>query len=170
MKNLINAIESKIYLLRGQKVMLDADLAELYQVPTHRLNEAVKRNLRRFPIDFMFQLTSAEHKNLISQFAISRSLWGGRRHAPYAFTEQGVSMLSSVLKSERAIDMNVAIMRAFVQLRHLAATHKELALKLETLERKSMQHDESIQNIFDVLRQLLAQEKKPKRRMGFHND
>lgn len=169
-KNISHTIESKIYLLRGQKVMLDADLAQLYQVPTHRLNEAVKRNLKRFPQDFMFRLTDAEHQNLISQFAISKSIWGGRRHPPYAFTEQGVSMLSSILKSDRAIAVNILIMRAFVQLRQMAANHKDLAEKIIKLEKDSEQHGQNIERVFDVLRQLIHQEEKPKRRMGFHVD
>ncbi len=150
--------------------MLDADLAQLYQVPTHRLNEAVKRNLKRFPQDFMFQMTKAEHQNLISQFAISKSIWGGRRFPPFAFTEQGVSMLSSVLKSNRAVAVNITIMRTFVQLRQMAVTHKDLADKIAELEKESKQHGQNIERIFDVLRQLIHEEEKPKRRMGFVTD
>ena len=117
-KNKIVPIKEMIYEIRGQKVMIDRDLADLYGVPAHRLNEAVKRNAKRFPPDFMFQLAGTEWENLRSQIAISKNNHGGRRYAPYVFTEQGVSMLSSVLHSERAIDVNIRIMRAFVQLRH----------------------------------------------------
>src|SRR5258708_17829370 len=120
-------IERRIYFIRGQKVMLDQDLAELYRVPTFRLNEQVKRNRNRFPADFMFQLKPAEAKILTSQFAMSSSRHGGRRTRPYVFTEQGVAMLSSVLHRERAVRVNIAIMRAFVKLRDIIATHKELA-------------------------------------------
>jgi hypothetical protein len=142
-------IERRIHLIRRHKVILDTDLAELYAVPTFRLNEAVKRNSRRFPGDFMFQLTPEEVHTLTSQIAISKpSSRGGRRTAPYAFTEQGVAMLSSVLNSERAIDVNIAIMRAFVKLREAMIAHKELADKIGDLERKYQSHDEEIQVIF----------------------
>lgn len=134
-------IERRIHLIRGQKVMLDTDLAELYQAPTFRLNEAVKRNLDRFPEDFMFQLTSDEAQTLISQIAMSKPTGrGGRRTLPYAFTEHGVAMLSSVLNSQRAVQMNILIIRAFVKLRELLATHKSLAEKLEVIERTQKQH------------------------------
>ena len=119
----VQLIERRIYLIRGQKVMIDTDLAELYGVPTFRLNEAVKRNKKRFPEDFMFQLTKEEEESLTSQIAISKTGRGGRRTRPYAFTEQGVAMLSSVLKSERAIEVNIAIMRAFVKLRQVRRRH-----------------------------------------------
>ena len=137
----VEGIQKRIFLLRGQKVMLDVDLAQLYGVMAGRLNEAVKRNRDRFPIDFMFQLTKPEFEHLKSQIAISSSGWGGRRHPPFAFTEQGVAMLSSVLRSQRAVQVNITIMRTFVQLRELAATHKELATKLTELERKVAGHD-----------------------------
>ena len=147
MANLVPSerIECSILLIRGHKVMLDADLANLYGVSVGRLNEAVRRNLDRFPDDFMFQLTREEFgdlrsqtvtSNLKSQFAISSSGWGGRRHPPYAFTEQGVAMLSSVLKSRRAVQVNVEVMRTFVRLRQMLSSHAELARKLETLEKK----------------------------------
>ncbi|MDP3732225.1 MAG: ORF6N domain-containing protein [Candidatus Omnitrophota bacterium] len=172
MSNLIpqEVIERKIYLIRGHKVMLSMDLAKLYGVPTMRLNEQVKRNIKRFPDDFMFQLSNAEHEILKSQIAISS--WGGARRAnPYAFTEQGVAMLSSVLNSERAIHVNIAIMRAFVRLKAVLATHKELAHKLNELERKIEKHDEDISSIFEAIRQLMAlPPEKPKRRIGFHAD
>ena len=161
------AIDKKIYLIRGQKVMLDRDLAKLYGVPTKRLNEQVRRNIKRFPSDFAFLLTRQEVMILKSQFATSR--WGGRRKLPYAFTEQGVAMLSTVLNSERAIEVNIAIMRAFVKLRQILSTHKELAHKLEQLERKIEKHDTEIQAIFEAMRQLMAPAEKPKRKIGFHS-
>ena len=147
--------------------MLSMDLARLYGVPTMRLNEQVKRNIKRFPDDFMFQLSNAEYKILKSQIAISS--WGGARRAtPYAFTEQGVAMLSSVLNSERAIHVNIAIMRAFVKLRQILSTHKELTHKLEELERKTEKHDVEIQSIFETIRQLMAPPpEKPRRMIGF---
>jgi len=159
-------IEQKIFVIRGKKVMLDKDLAELYGVKTKVLLQAVKRNIERFPSDFMYLLTEEEVINLRSQFVTSS--WGGRRYLPYTFTEQGVAMLSSVLRSKRAIQVNIAIMRAFVNLRKALSTHKELAYKLSELERKMERHDEEIKAIFDAIRQLMSVEKKPKRRIGFH--
>lgn len=155
-------IEKKIFLIRGQKVMLDKDLAELYGVETFNLNKAVKRNLDRFPADFMFQLTKEEFKNLIFQFGISR--WGGTRKLPYAFTEQGIAMLSSVLHSKRAVHVNIAIMRAFVRLRELLASHAELSRKLDELEKK---YDKQFAIVFQAIRQLMQPPEKPKRRIGF---
>lgn len=164
---LVASIERRIYIIRGQKVMLDADLAELYRVPTSRLNEQMKRNRNRFPADFMFQLKPSEAESLRSQNAISKRR-GGRRTLPYAFTEQGVAMLSSVLNSERAVQVNIAIMRAFVKLREVIATHKELAHKIEELESKFQQHDEQIRAVFDAIRELLApQEVTPRKKIGF---
>ena len=128
-------IEAAILLIRGQKVILDEDLARLYRVPTHRFNEQVSRNIARFPGDFMFRLSRSEFGVLTSQSAISRS-WGGRRHTPRAFTEQGVAMLSSVLRSRRAVEVNIEIMRAFVRLRRILSTHADLARKLEDLDKK----------------------------------
>lgn len=145
-------IERRILFLRGHKVMLDNHLAELYEVPTFRLNEAVKRNKHRFPEDFMFRLTREEVKCLTSQFAMSKSGRGGRRTLPYVFTEQGVAMLSTVLNSERAIAVNIAIMRTFVRLRQILATHKELATRLAELERK---YDHRFKVVFDTLKQLM---------------
>jgi hypothetical protein len=163
----IASIERTINFFRGQKVMVDADLARLYQVPTSRLNEQVKRNRRRFPKDFMFQLTAEETSSLTSQIATSNPR-GGRRHRPYAFTEQGVAMLSSVLKSGRAVQVNIAIMRAFVKLREILATHHELAERLEELEGRFQQHDAQIQEVFEAIRALLAPKPDPsKRRIGF---
>jgi len=170
MKALIpqEVIERKIYLIRGHKVMLDNDLAKLYGVTTFNLNKAVKRNLDRFPDDFMFQLNSPEFKSLRFQIGISKKGRGGRRYLPYAFTEQGVAMLSTVLRSKRAIQVNIAIMRVFVRLRQMLATHKELAHKLNEFERKIERHDEEIKAIFDALRQLMTPPDKPKQRIGFH--
>ena len=148
----LEKIEQKIYLIRRYKVMLDRDLAKLYAVPTKRLNEQVKRNRRRFPDDFMFQLNKQEYNDLKSHFATSR--WGGTRKLPYAFTEQGVAMLSSVLHSERAIQVNIVIVRTFVKLRRILSTHKELAQKLKELERKIAKHDEDIQAVFYAIKQL----------------
>jgi hypothetical protein len=164
----IASIERTIHFIRGHKVMLDADLAQLYHVPTFRLNEQVKRNRSRFPRDFMFQLTALEASSLTSQIAISNSSRGGRRYRPYAFTEQGVAMLSSVLKSGRAVQVNIAIMRAFVKLRDILATHHELAKRLEQLEGRFDQHDAQIQEVFEAIRALLAPKPDPsKRRIGF---
>jgi hypothetical protein len=157
------SIERRIYFVRGQKVITDNDLAVLYRVPTKAFNQAVRRNMLRFPADFMFQLTSDETENLRSQFVTSS--WGGRRYLPFVFTEQGVAMLSSVLKSDRAIQVNIAIMRAFVKLRELLATHQELAQRLEELEMKFQKHDRQIREVFDAIRALLASS--PKRPIGF---
>ena len=156
---------SKIYYIRGRKVMLDHDLAELYDVPTKRLNEQVKRNIGRFPADFMFQLTEEEFENLRSQFATSS--WGGRRVAPYAFTEHGVLMLSSVLNSEKAISVNIQIMRIYTKMREMLMTNQEILQKLEQLERKVDGHNEDIQLIFSCLKQLLNPPKEPRPRVGF---
>ena len=166
----VEIIERKIYLIRGCKVMLDSHLAELYNVPTKRLNEAVKRNRGRFPDDFMFQLSEEELENLRSQIATSSAGHGGRRSPPYAFTEHGVAMLSSVLSSKRAIELNILIIRAFVRLREYLATHKDLARKLEDVERTQNDHGAHIQQIYDYIQRLL--EPAPdasKRRIGFRS-
>lgn len=158
-----NIIEKKILIIRGQKVMLDRDLADLYGVTTFNLNKAVKRNRDRFPEDFMFQLTQEEFKNLTFHFGISR--WGGTRRPPYAFTEQGVAMLSSVLNSKRAVRVNIEIMRAFVRLREILSTHKDLARKLSGLESK---YDKQFAVVFEAIRRLMSPpEPPPKRRIGF---
>ena len=157
-------IEQTILVIRGHNVMLDSDLAQLYGVTVGRLNEAVKRNEERFPNDFMFQLTKAEFENLKSQIAISSSKWGGRRHAPYAFTEQGVAMLSGVLRSKRAIQVNIAIMRAFVQLREMIASNKGLARRLNELEKK---YDGQFRIVFEAIRELMAEPEPKSRRIGF---
>ena len=155
-------IERRILLIRGHKVLLSAHLAELYGIETRVLMQAVKRNHDRFPEDFMFPLTRGEILR-ISQFVTSLKY----SKAVYAFTEQGVAMLSSVLNSPRAIQMNIAIMRAFVKLREILSTHKELALKLKQLEKKIEKHDEEIQAIFEAIRQLMTPPEPPKRRIGF---
>jgi len=160
-------IEQRIYLIRRQKVMLSMHLAELYGVETRALVQAVKRNIERFPEDFMFQINDSEAESLVSQNVIPHKKYFGGS-LPYAFTEQGVAMLSSVLKSERAIQVNIAIMRAFVKLREIISTHKELANKLHELERKIEEHDVDIHTIFEAIRQLTAPPKKPKHRIGFH--
>ncbi len=161
----VEVIENKIFLIRGQKVLLDRDLARLYNVATRDLNKAVSRNLSHFPDDFMFQLNKEVFANLKFQFGTSR--WGGTRKPPYAFTEQGVAMLSSVLRSERAVRVNILIMRTFVKLRDILSTHKELAQKLKELELRIDQHDEEIKSIIDALNQLLLPPPQPKRKMGF---
>jgi len=162
-----DTIEQKIFLIRGQKVMLDKDLAILYEVDTGMLNRAVNRNLDRFPEDFMFQLTVEETEGLRCHFGISKTGRGGRRYLPYAFTEQGVAMLSSVLRSPRAIKVNIEIMRVFVRIRQMLATHKELAYKLDALEQKIVQHDGEIANIFEAIRQLMAPPDSPPKKIGF---
>lgn len=157
-------IERQILLIRGRKVLLDVHLAVLYGVTTKRLNEQVRRNRSRFPDDFMFQLTSEEVESLRSQIATSKRGRGGRRYAPYVFTEQGVAMLSTVLNSERAIQVNIEIMRAFVRLREILATHKDLANKLDMLERK---YDAQFKVVFDAIRQLMTPPEPEKRKIGF---
>lgn len=164
-------IEKVILVIRGQKVIIDRDLAVLYGVSTGRLNEQVQRNIRRFPADFMFQLSKDEFDNWKSQFAISNpAARMGLRKRPFVFTEQGVAMLSSVLHSDRAVEVNIAIMRAFVRLREIMSTHKDLARKLEELERKLGQHDEKFQIVFEAIRQLMAPPPASGRkgRIGFH--
>jgi phage regulator Rha-like protein len=160
-------IERRIYLIRGEKVMLSPDVAELYQVETRALVQAVKRNIGRFPKDFMFQLSAEEYADLKSQIVISS--WGGtRRAAPYAFTEHGVAMLSAVLRSERAVQMSILIVRAFVKLREILATHKDLARAIEDIRRKQEEHGEQITAIVETINQLLLPEPvPPKRRIGF---
>ena len=162
----IETVARKIFVIRGQKVMLDKNLAELYRVPTKRLNEQVRRNIQRFPSDFMFQLHQEEYEALRSQIATSNRR-GGRRYLPYVFTEQGVAMLSSVLNSERAIQVNIAIMRTFVELRKYLATQKDIKVVLTQHQRKLEQHDTQIQTVFEAIRQLAIPEEKKKPRIGF---
>lgn len=147
-------ISEKIYLIRDQKVMLDADLADLYQVPTKRLNEQVKRNKDRFPTDFMFQLNTFEWSHLKSQIATSSGKWGGRRTLPYAFTEHGILMLSSVLSSERAVAVNIQIMRTFVRIRSILNQNETFLKKIRQLEKKGEDRDSRIEVIFDFIRKI----------------
>ena len=167
MKDLIpvEIITEKIFFIRGQKVMLDADLADLYGVETRVLNQAVKRNKRRFPDDFMFQISKVEYESLISQFVISnRSGRGGIRKLPFAFTEQGIAMLSGVLKSDRAIDVNIQIMRTFTKLRHMMTVSEELKNELKQLREQT---DQRFQVVFEALDQILHEEPQPKKKIGF---
>lgn len=163
----LETIIRQIYVFRGLKVMVDSDLADLYCVETKVFNQAVKRNLARFPADFMFQLTEEEFEALRSQTVTSNEGRGGRRFLPYVFTEQGVAMLSSVLRSERAIEINIAIMRAFVRLRELLTSNEEIARRLADIERKIDDHDESIRVAFDALRQLMTEPEPEAKRIGF---
>ena len=163
----VEQIDSIILFVRGQKVILDRDLAQLYGVTTGNLNKAVKRNIDRFPNDFMFQLAPEEYKSLRFRFGILKK-GQHSKYLPYAFTEQGVAMLSSVLNSKRAIEVNIAIMRAFVRLREMIASHKELARKLSDLEQRLEKHDDHIQTIFEAIRQMMAPlDKKGKKKIGF---
>lgn len=166
----VHLIERRIYLIRSQKVMLDVDLAELYGVPTHRLNEQVKRNRKRFPKDFMFQLTKEEAESLRSQIAISNIGRGGRRSLPNVFTEHGVAMLSSVLHSERAIEVNIAIMRAFVKLRQMLESNEALNRKFADVIRKLATHDKYFTVVFDELKKLNEPPNRTRKQIGFKTD
>ena len=162
----IERVTQRIFVLRGHKVLLDSDLAMLYRVSTKALNQAVKRNTTRFPSDFMFQLTRAERTALRSQLVtLDRGRGRHRKYPPYAFTEQGVAMLSSVLHSERAVQVNIEIMRTFVRLREMIATHQDLAKRLARLERK---YDARFRVVFNAIRKLMAPPEKPRGRIGFH--
>jgi phage regulator Rha-like protein len=162
----IDLIQKKILLVRGEKVMLDQDLAELYGVETGQLTRQIRRNFDRFPEDFMFQLTKEEFDILRSQSGSSS--WGGRRYAPYVFTEQGVAMLSSVLRSKRAVEVNVQIMRAFVQLRKFLSSQEQFRRKLSALERRRTEHDAHFKTVFEAIRQLMAPPAPAeKRQIGF---
>ncbi len=158
-------IEQKIILIRGKKVMLDKDLAALYRVETFNLNKAVRRNIDRFPEDFMFQLTNEEFKNLIFQNGISS--WGGTRKLPIVFTENGVAMLSSVLNSKRAVQVNIQIMRTFTRIREMLTTHAELKRKIEEIEKK---YDHQFKVVFDAIKQLMMPVEPKKKRIGFKRD
>ena len=160
----VELIENKIYLIRGQKVMLDRDLAQLYGVPTFRFNEAVKRNLKRFPDDFMFQLTADEAAALTSQIAMSKTGRGGRRTFPYVFTEHGAVMAANILHSDRAVQMSVFVVRAFIRLRKMLLGNKELRQELEEIKRQT---NDRFQIVFETLDHLLAVEERPKRKIGF---
>ncbi len=159
----IDKVEKRILILRNKKVLLSTDLAVLYNVEHRVLIQAVRRNEDRFPSDFMFQLDGEEFENLKSQIVISS--WGGLRKPPHAFTEQGIAMLSSVLRSKRAVQVNIAIMRTFVQMREMASSSKELTLKLDALEKK---YDAQFRVVFDAIRQLMAPPRPRKRQVGFH--
>jgi hypothetical protein len=161
------AIEKRILVVRERQVMLDEDLADLYGVETRVLVQQVKRNAKRFPEDFMFQLTSPEAEALRSQIVISKEGRGGRRYAPYVFTEQGVAMLSGVLRSDRAIAVNIEIMRVFVELRRVASSYAAIETRLEEIERELGGHDEQLNQIFMTLRQLISPPDRPKRPVGF---
>jgi phage regulator Rha-like protein len=163
----IEAIAGKIYLIRGHKVMLDRDLAELYGIETRTLKQAVRRNTGRFPSDFMFELTNEEEDSLRSQIVTLKGRGKHSKYLSFAFTEQGVAMLSTVLNSERAIEVNIAIMRAFVRMRELLATNKKMAAKLDELEERLTEHDENFQVVFEAIKQLLEEDEKPKRKIGF---
>ena len=159
----IEVIESRIFIIRGQKVMIDRDLAELYQVETKSLNQAVKRNMSRFPDEFMFQLNSKEKAEVVTNCDHLKELRFSYR-LPYAFTEQGIAMLSSVLKSERAILVNIMIMKTFVRLRELISSHKDILRKIEAMESK---YDQQFRVVFDAIKALIEPPEKPKKRMGF---
>jgi len=172
MKRLIitqGLIENNIFLIRGQKIMIDRDLAKLYGVETKYLNRQVKRNIGRFPGEFMFQLNPEEKNELVTKCHRFETM----KHSsvlPYAFTEHGVAMLASVLKSETAVKISIQIIKVFIKLKQILSTHKELAYKLAELERKIEKHDTQIQTIFEAIRQLMSIPEKPKRRIGFHTD
>ncbi len=166
-RTLLGNIDELILLVRGQKVMLDSDLAKMYGVSTMRLNEQFRRNRKRFPEDFAFQLTNQEFTNLKSQIAIS-SLHGGRRSLPLAFTEHGAIMLASVLNSPIAVDASVRVVRAFVRIREMLSANKELAKKFAELEQRLDGHDEALGNLFEAIRQLLSPQVESKREIGFH--
>ncbi|MDX3914845.1 MAG: ORF6N domain-containing protein [Pseudosphingobacterium sp.] len=161
---------SKIYLIREQKVMLDNDLAELYGVPTFRLNEQVKRNRNRFPEDFMFQLTDEEWQSLTSQIAISKKGRGGRRTPPYVFTEHGVLMLSSVLNSEQAIQVNIQIVRIYTKIRELLVAHKDVFLRVEQVEKQMIKQDQKIEVLFSYLNKFIEKEEKPKKKLDTRSE
>src|SRR5215471_770633 len=162
-------VENRILFIRGHKVLLDSDLAELYGVSVKRLNEQVKRNAERFPDDFMFRLTLAEFEALRSQIATSKTGRGGRRYLPFAFTEHGAIMAASVLNSGRAVEVSVFVVRAFVRLREMLSAHKQLAAKVKELERRLGTNDERIQEVIEAIRELTEIPTKPQKQIGFHN-
>lgn len=166
-KSLALSVESRIFVLRGQRVILDADLARLYGVPVKRLNEQVKRNHSRFPSDFVFQLKAKEQESLKSQHATSKPGRGGRRYPPYAFTEHGAIMAATVLNSGRAVEMSIFVVRAFVRLREMLAANRRLAGKIDELDRRLNTHDATIQELIDAIRELTAPEPPSRRRIGF---
>ena len=173
-KKLISAadeiIMNKIYVIRGQRVMIDRDLAELYEVETKRLKEAVRRNASRFPKDFMFEMNKKEFENWRTQIATSKEDKQGLRYAPFCFTEQGVTMLSCILNSERAIEVNIQIIRIFTKMKEMLLTHKDILFQLYKIEKKLTAHDEDIQLIFEYLKKLLNPPQEPRQRIGFKPD
>lgn len=158
---------NKIYMIREQKVMLDSDLAQLYGVQTFRLNEQVKRNINRFPADFMFQLAEEEWESLTSQIAISKKGRGGRRTLPYVFTEHGVLMLSSVLNSEQAIQVNIQIMRIYTKIREMLAAYNDVFLRVEQMEKQMLKQDQKIEVLFGYLSKFTEREGKPRKKIGY---
>ena len=163
-------VEGRILFIRGHRILLDNDLAELYGVSVKRLNQQTKRNPARFPADFMFRLTAAEHKALRLQFATSKITRGGRRYLPFAFTEHGAIMAASVLNSPRAVEMSVLVVRAFVRLRELLGTHKQLAARVRELERRLGTHDAQIREIFKAIHELMEVPGKPRNQIGFRSE
>ncbi len=164
---MVEQVERRILLIRGHKMMLDSDLAELYGVETKNLNKAVKRNMERFPDGFMFQLTAKEYSSLRFQFGTLNQKRGQhRKYLPMVFTEQGVAMLSSVLRSKRAIQVNIAIMKTFVKIREMLSTHRDLIRKFDALEQK---YDVQFRVVFEAIRELMASPRSPRRRIGFHS-
>src|SRR5580704_5300201 len=164
---LASAVDSRILLLRHQRVILDTDIADLYGVPVKVLNQQVKRNRERFPADFVFQLTAKEDEVLRSQFVTSKPARGGRRYAPYAFTEHGAIMAATVLNSERAVQMSVFVVRAFVRLREMLATNRKLAGKIDELENRLDTHDSTIQDLIEAIKELMKPEDPPRKSIGF---
>jgi phage regulator Rha-like protein len=165
--NLPYAVESRILLLRHQRVILDADIAELYGVPVKVLNQQIKRNQKRFPADFVFQLSGKEYEGLRSQIVTSKETRGGRRYLPYAFTEHGAIMAATVLNSERAVQMSVFVVRAFVRLREMLANNRKLAGKIDELENRLDSHDSTIQDLIEAIKELMTPEDPPRKRIGF---
>ena len=161
------AVESRILLLRHQRVILDADIAELYGVPVKVLNQQIKRNQKRFPADFVFQLSAKEYEGLRSQIVTSKETRGGRRYLPYAFTEHGAIMAATVLNSERAVEMSVFVVRAFVRLREMLANNRKLAGKIDELENRLDTHDSTIQDLIEAIKELMTPEEPPRKRIGF---
>jgi hypothetical protein len=161
------AVESRILLLRHQRVILDADIAELYGVPVKVLNQQIKRNQKRFPADFVFQLTAKEYEALRSQIVTSKETRGGRRYLPYAFTEHGAIMAATVLNSERAVEMSVFVVRAFVRLREMLANNRKLAGKIDELEDRLDSHDSTIQDLIEAIKELMMPQDPPRKRIGF---
>jgi len=164
------AIMNKIFMVRGQKVMIDRDLADLYEVETKRLKEAVRRNLNRFPKDFMFAMNKKEFANWRTQFATSSKDKQGLRYAPFCFTEQGVTMLACVLNSKRAIDVNIQIIRIFTRMKEMLLTNKDILIQMQKVEKKLTEHDEDIRLIFEYMKKLLSPPQEPRRRIGFKPD